>query len=85
MERLARLWFGPLRCGHCGRQIAAIARLPEMAPSPLPRSTADVGAILLRKQTFLRSSVDRAIASLTADGTIAGFLKVEHFPGTPVP
>jgi hypothetical protein len=44
-----------------------------------------VGAILLRKQTFLRSSVDRAIASLTADGTIAGFLKVEHFPGTPVP
>jgi polar amino acid transport system substrate-binding protein len=64
---------------------AAIARLSEMAPSPLPRSTADVGAILLRKQTFLRSSVDRAIASLTADGTIAGFLKVEHFPGTPVP
>ena len=64
---------------------AAIATLPEMAPSPLPISTADVGAILLRKQTFLRSSLDQAIASLTADGTIAGILKDANFPGAPVP
>ena len=60
---------------------AAIATLPEMAPGPLPISTADVGAILLRKQTFLRSSLDQAIASLTADGTIAGILKDANFPG----
>jgi polar amino acid transport system substrate-binding protein len=63
---------------------AAIARLPEMAPSPLPVSAADVGAILLRKQAFLRSSLDQAIASLTADGTIAAILKDEAFLGTPV-
>jgi polar amino acid transport system substrate-binding protein len=64
---------------------ADIAKLPEIAPRPLPVSTADVGAILLSKQTFLRSSIDRALASLTADGTIAGILKDENFPGAPEP
>jgi polar amino acid transport system substrate-binding protein len=64
---------------------ADIAKLPEMAPSPLPVSTADVGAILLSRQAFLRASLDRAIASLTADGTIAAILKDEDFPGSPVP
>ena len=64
---------------------ADIAKLPEMAPSPLPVSTADIGAILLSRQTFLRTSLDQAIASLTADGTIAAILKAENFPGTPVP
>jgi polar amino acid transport system substrate-binding protein len=67
------------------RTDAAIARLPEMAPSPLPVSTADVGAILLSKQVFLRSSLDQAIASLIADGTIAAILKDENFPGTAIP
>jgi polar amino acid transport system substrate-binding protein len=56
-----------------------------MAPSPLPVSTADVGAILLSKQSFLRSSVDQAITSLIADGTITGILKDETFPGVAVP
>ncbi|HME26942.1 MAG TPA: hypothetical protein VKI44_37405 [Acetobacteraceae bacterium] len=64
---------------------AGIAKLPEMASSPLPVSTADVGAILLSRQMFLRSSLDQAIASLTADGTVAGILKDENFPGTPEP
>jgi polar amino acid transport system substrate-binding protein len=64
---------------------AGIAKLPQMAPSPLPVSTADVGAILLSKQSFLRSSIDQAIASLTADGTIATILKDEDFPGTAEP
>jgi polar amino acid transport system substrate-binding protein len=64
---------------------ADLGKLREMAPSPLPVSTADVGAILLSKQSFLRSSVDQAIASLTADGTIAGILKDADFPGSPVP
>jgi len=61
------------------------AKLPEMAPAPLPVSTADIGAILLNRQTFLRTSLDQAIASLTSDGTIAGILKEQNFPGTPVP
>jgi polar amino acid transport system substrate-binding protein len=60
---------------------AGIAKLPQMAPSPLPVSTADVGAILLSKQSFLRSSIDQAIASLIADGTIAAILTDEDFPG----
>jgi polar amino acid transport system substrate-binding protein len=63
---------------------AEIAALREMAPTPLPRSTADVGAILLRSQPFLRDSVDRAIKSLTADGTIAALLADENFPATPI-
>jgi polar amino acid transport system substrate-binding protein len=62
-----------------------IARLPEMAPSPLPVSTADVGAILLSRQSFLRSSLDQAIASLLADGTIATILADAGFPGTAPP
>jgi polar amino acid transport system substrate-binding protein len=62
-----------------------LAKLHELRPDPLPVSTADVGAILLSKQSFLRSSIGQAIASLTADGTIAGILQDEHFPGTPVP
>ena len=61
------------------------AKLPEMAPAPLPVSTADIGAILLNRQTFLRTSLDQAIASLTSDGTIADILKEQNFPGTPVP
>jgi polar amino acid transport system substrate-binding protein len=61
-----------------------IAGLREIAPDPLPRSTADVGALLLRSQSFLRTSLDRAIESLTADGTISGILADEHFPATPV-
>ena len=64
---------------------ADIAKLAEMAPGPLPISTADVGALLLRRQTFLRSSLDQAIASLTADGTIASILKEANFPGVPEP
>jgi polar amino acid transport system substrate-binding protein len=68
-----------------GKTDAEIAKLPEMAPRPLPVSTADVGAILLSKQAFLRTSVDQAIASLLADGTIAGILRSENFPGVPEP
>ncbi len=60
------------------------AKLHDIAPSPLPVSTADVGAILLSKQSFLRSSIDQALASLTADGTIAAILKDGNFPGIPV-
>jgi polar amino acid transport system substrate-binding protein len=64
---------------------AAVARLREVASAPLPVSTADVGAILLSKQVFLRSSLDQAITSLTSDGTIAAVLKDENFPGSAIP
>jgi polar amino acid transport system substrate-binding protein len=64
---------------------ATLSKLSEMSPAPLPASTALVGAVLLSKQSFLRSSIDQAIASLTADGTIAAILKDADFPGTPAP
>src|SRR5262245_1185933 len=60
------------------------AKLRVIAPAPLPVSTADVGAALLSNESFLRSSVDRAIASLTADGTIEALLRDSKFPATPV-
>ena len=51
-----------------------------IAPAPLPASTVDIGAALLANETFLRSNVDQAIASLTADGTIEAILKATQFP-----
>jgi polar amino acid transport system substrate-binding protein len=61
------------------------AGLHEIQPTPLPVSTADIGAILLSRQSFLRSNIDQAIASLTKDGSIAGILRQQDFPGIPVP
>ena len=60
------------------------AKLRVIAPAPLPISTADVGAALLSNESFLRSGVDRAIASLTADGTLEALLRASKFPATPV-
>ena len=62
----------------------AIAKLRVIAPAPLPVSTADVGAAMLANEAFLRSSVDQAIASLTADGTIKAILDTNKFPAEPV-
>jgi hypothetical protein len=47
-------------------------------------STADVGAALLSNELFMRSAVDQAIASLTADGTMEALLKGSKFPATSV-
>lgn len=58
----------------------AIAKLRVIAPAPLSASTADVGATLLANESFLRASVDQAIASLAADGTIQGILNESKFP-----
>src|SRR5262249_62323567 len=58
-------------------------KLRVIAPTPLPVSTADVGAALLSNESFLRSGVDRAIASLTADGTLEALLRSSKFPATP--
>ena len=60
------------------------ARLRIIAPKPLPSSTADVGAVMLTRETFLRANLDQAIAALTADGTIEAILKAFDFPATPV-
>jgi len=60
------------------------ANMRIISSKPLPDSTVDVGATLLTRETFLRSNVDQAIASLTADGTIQSILDSEKFPATAV-
>jgi polar amino acid transport system substrate-binding protein len=55
-------------------------RLRVIAPKPLPDSSADVGAVLLARETFLRTNIDQAIKALTADGTIDRILKDFSFP-----
>jgi polar amino acid transport system substrate-binding protein len=60
-------------------------KLRLIAPTPLSASTADVGAALLANEAFLRTSVDQAIASLTADGTIQKILSSNKFPAVAVP
>jgi polar amino acid transport system substrate-binding protein len=61
----------------------ALAGLRLISPRPLPESAVGVGAILLANETFLRSSVDDAIASLIADGSIGAILDRNKFPATP--
>jgi polar amino acid transport system substrate-binding protein len=62
----------------------AFAALRIIASRPLPDSAVDVGATLLSRETFLRSNLDQAIASLTADDTIQAILDSEKFPASPV-
>ena len=63
----------------------ALAKLRIIALRPLPQSPVDVGATLLSRESFLRSNIDQAIASLTADGTIQSILDSEKFPGSAGP
>jgi polar amino acid transport system substrate-binding protein len=60
----------------------AFTALHQIGPAPLPQSTVPVGAVLLSQNTFLRSNMDQAIASLVKDGTIAGILAKYKFPAT---
>jgi polar amino acid transport system substrate-binding protein len=62
----------------------AFAGLRIISSKPLADSAVDVGATLLSRESFLRSNVDQAIASLTADGTIQSILDSEKFPAAPV-
>jgi polar amino acid transport system substrate-binding protein len=61
----------------------SLAALRAISPRPLPETTVGIGAILLANETFLRKSVDDAIAALTADGTIEAILNRAKFPATP--
>jgi len=62
----------------------ALTNLRIISSKPMPDSTVDVGSTLLARETFLRSNVDQAIASLAADGTIQSILDSEKFPATAV-
>jgi polar amino acid transport system substrate-binding protein len=60
------------------------ANIRIISEKPLVSSAVDVGATLLAKETFLRSNIDQAIASLAADGTIQSILDSEKFPAAPI-
>jgi polar amino acid transport system substrate-binding protein len=66
------------------RSDAGYAKLRLLLPSPLPAASADVGAAVLANESFLRNSVDQAIAALTSDGTIQSILDGNKFPATAV-
>jgi len=63
----------------------AFAKLRVIASDPLPATRLGVGGLLFSNQTFLRNSIDEAIAALTADGTIQGILDEYAFPATAAP
>ena len=75
---LALIWAPALWALQAADQ--TFAKLRVIAPNPLPASTADVGAAMLANEAFLRSSLDQAIASLSADGTIQAILNSNKFP-----
>jgi polar amino acid transport system substrate-binding protein len=60
------------------------AKLRTIGLRPLPDASADVGAVMLTRETYLRTNLDSAIAALTADGSIERILKSLDFPATPV-
>jgi polar amino acid transport system substrate-binding protein len=66
------------------RNDAAFSKVRLLSPNPLPAASADVGAAVLANESFLRNSVDQAIASLTRDGTIQAILDSDKFPATAV-
>jgi polar amino acid transport system substrate-binding protein len=79
---VALVWapsFWALRKDH-----PEFAALQTIAPRPLPESSLEVGAVLLTRETFLRTNIDQAIKALTADGTIDGILKGFGFPAAAV-
>lgn len=63
----------------------AYAKLRVITSDPLPPTKLGVGGLLFSNQTFLRNSIDEAIAALTADGTIQGILDQYSFPATAAP
>lgn len=67
------------------REDPALAAFRVVAPDPLPPTEMGVGALLLGKETFLRTAVDEAIEALSRDGTIAAILDAYGLPARAVP
>lgn len=63
----------------------AYEALHVIGSGPLPETLEEVGVAVLAKETFLRTTIDQAIAALSSDGTIAEILKRHGFPGRVVP
>lgn len=67
------------------RDDPAYADLHAIDPAPLPATVLGVGALMLSDETFLRTSIDEAIAALTADGTFAAIYDAHGFPAVDGP
>jgi polar amino acid transport system substrate-binding protein len=63
----------------------AYANVHVIDSRPLPPTTLGVGALVLAQNTFLRNSIDQAIAALISDGTIQAILDKHKFPATAKP
>ena len=61
------------------------ANVRLIGTAPLPTTTLGMGAAMLANESFLRSSLDKAIASLAADGTIQSIIDKYRFPATVSP
>ncbi|WP_169193695.1 transporter substrate-binding domain-containing protein [Devosia sp. MC1541] len=55
--------------------------LSVLSSAPLPETSLPVGALMLSNETFLRNSIDEAVATLVSDGTIDAILAEFKFPG----
>ncbi|HEY4202391.1 MAG TPA: hypothetical protein VGM83_17700 [Devosiaceae bacterium] len=75
------LWQPSLLKVTNGDPAAAGVRI--VPTDPVPASGVDVAALVSSRDSFLRSQIDDAIASLTADGTIQSLLDSVKFAGTP--
>jgi len=67
------------------RQDPAYSKLHAIVSDPLPSTTLSVGAIVLSDEQFLRSAIDQAITSLSADGTLSQIYESFDFPAQVVP
>jgi polar amino acid transport system substrate-binding protein len=77
----AALVWGPAAWALQQSDPATYGGVRLISPAPLAVTTLGVGAAMLANETFLRTSVDQAIAALAADGTIGKILEAHHFPG----
>ena len=61
------------------------ANVRLIGTAPLPTTTLGMGAAMLANESFLRSNLDKAIASLAADGTLQSIIDKYRFPATVAP
>ncbi len=63
----------------------AAAGVRIIPTDPVPASAVEVAALVSSRDSFLRTQIDEAIASLDSDGTIQSLMQQAKFAGTPSP
>jgi len=75
--------FGPVYASLSATRPEEAARLHMAELPPSLRISSNIGGLMLSQNAFLRSEVDRVIAEMTADGTIARLLEEHGFGDIP--